>query len=122
VITVGSPFAGDLTSNYVWPMYEVASGTRIDTIPTSFLEQLNEPPPVPVTAIFSKSDGVASWWCCVERASPTTENIEVTGSHVGLLHNPVVLALIAERLAQRSEPWEPMRPSGALSRFARVAP
>jgi pimeloyl-ACP methyl ester carboxylesterase len=122
VITVGSPFAGDLKSNYVWPMYEVASGTRIDAIPTSFLEQLNEPPPVPVTAIFSKSDGVASWWCCVEQASSKTENIEVVGSHVGLLHNPVVLSVIAERLAQRDETWQPLRPSAPLSRFARIIP
>ena len=29
VITVGSPFAGDLKSNYVWPMYESVTGTRI---------------------------------------------------------------------------------------------
>src|SRR5829696_7827204 len=28
-ITVGSPFAGDLKSNYVWPMYESVTGTRI---------------------------------------------------------------------------------------------
>lgn len=120
VITVGSPFAGDLKSNYVWPMYEVATGTRIDTIPTRFLDQMNEPPPVPATAIFSKTDGVAAWTCCVERQSPTTENIEVFGSHVGLLHNPMVLYLLAERLAQPEGAWEPFVPAGAAARLFRV--
>jgi pimeloyl-ACP methyl ester carboxylesterase len=120
VITVGSPFAGDLKSNYVWPMYEVATGTPIDTIPTRFLEQMNEPPPVPSTAIFSKTDGVASWTSCVERQTPTTENIEVFGSHVGLLHNPVVLYLIAERLALPEGGWEPYVPAGVTSRLCRV--
>jgi pimeloyl-ACP methyl ester carboxylesterase len=119
VITVGSPFAGDLKSNYVWPMYEVATGTRIDTIPTRYLEQMNEPPPVPATAIFSKTDGVASWSCCVEQERPTTENVEVFGSHIGLLHHPAVFAVIADRLAQPEGTWAPFSPSGILTRFAR---
>ena len=60
VITVGSPFAGDLKSNYVWPMYESITGTRIAGLPPEFMETMNEPPPVPSTAIYSRSDGVAS--------------------------------------------------------------
>jgi pimeloyl-ACP methyl ester carboxylesterase len=121
VITVGSPFAGDMKSNYVWPMYEAATGTRIDSIPTRFLEQMNEPPGVPVTAIFSKSDGVAHWSSCVERASPITENIEVMSSHIGLLHNPAVLYVIANRLAQPEGEWQPFQPSGLVARLARPA-
>jgi pimeloyl-ACP methyl ester carboxylesterase len=121
VISVGSPFSGDMKSNYVWPMYEVATGTRIDSIPTRFLEQMSEPPAVPATAIFSKSDGVAHWSCCVERDAPTTENIEVIGSHIGLLHNPAVFYVIANRLAQPEGEWQPFRPSGLIARLARPA-
>jgi hypothetical protein len=120
VITVGSPFAGDLKSNYVWPMYEVATGTRIDGIPTRFLERMSEPPPVPATAIYSRSDGVTSWASCVEQDSPTTENIEVFSSHIGLLHNPVVLYLIAERLSQPEGQWRPLRPAGVVGRLVRA--
>jgi pimeloyl-ACP methyl ester carboxylesterase len=121
VISIGSPFAGDMKSNYVWPMYEVATGTRIDSIPTRFLEQMSEPPGVPATAIFSRSDGVAHWSCCVERDSPTTENIEVIGSHIGLLHNPAVFYVIANRLAQAEGNWQPFKPSALMARLARPA-
>jgi pimeloyl-ACP methyl ester carboxylesterase len=120
LITVGSPFAGDLKSNYVWPMYEAMTGTPIDTIPTRFLETMNEPTGVPSTAIYSKSDGVASWTCCVEQETPLTENIEVYGSHIGLLHNPMVLYLIAERLAQPEGEWTKYVPQGWAARVFRT--
>ena len=112
VITVGSPFAGNLKANYVWPMYEQATGTRVDSIPTAFLEQMNEPPPVPSTAMFSRTDGVASWWCCVDEKRGDAENIEVPGSHIGLLHNPLVLYVIADRLAQPEGEWQPFERTG----------
>ena len=53
VITVGSPFGGDLKSNVVWPMYESVTGTRIKSIPPEVLARMNEPLPVPSTAIYS---------------------------------------------------------------------
>jgi pimeloyl-ACP methyl ester carboxylesterase len=117
VITAGSPFAGDMKANYVWPMYELATGTRIDSIPTAFLERMNEPLPVPSTAIYSRGDGVASWWCCVDEEGPQSENVGVRGSHVGLLHNPMVLYVVADRLAQPEAGWRPFELSG-LRRLA----
>ncbi|MEM9036593.1 MAG: alpha/beta fold hydrolase [Actinomycetota bacterium] len=112
VITIGSPFAGDLKSNVVWPMYEAATGTRISSIPEETMERLGSPLPMPSTAIFSRSDGVVSWRACIDRAAPQAENIEVIGSHIGLLHNPAVLHVVADRLAQPAgehEPFEPPR-------------
>jgi hypothetical protein len=64
------------------------------------LAHLRAPPPVPATAIFSKSDGVVAWQSCLELDSPHTENIEVQGSHVGLGVNPAALYVVADRLAQ----------------------
>lgn len=112
VVTVGSPFAGDLRSNYVWPMYQAVTGTRISGIPHEVMERMNEPPPVPCTAIYSRSDGVASWQSCIERTSATAENIGVQGSHMGLMHNPLVLYLIADRLAQPEGAWKPFERTG----------
>ncbi|MCU1503754.1 MAG: alpha/beta hydrolase [Ilumatobacteraceae bacterium] len=100
VITVGSPFGGDLKSNVVWPMYEAITGTRIKSIPSSFLERMNEPLPVPSTAIYSRSDGVVAWHSCIDEEAPEAENVQVPGSHIGLLHNPAALYVIADRLAQ----------------------
>jgi pimeloyl-ACP methyl ester carboxylesterase len=112
VITVGSPFAGDLKSNYVWPMYEMITGTKIESLPPEFLDHMNEPPPVPATAIYSRTDGVAAWQSCVEKPSALTENIEVSGSHMGLLHNPLVLYVIADRLALPEGQLPPFQRSG----------
>ena len=116
VITVGSPFAGDLKSNYVWPMYESVTGTRIAALPPEFMAQLNEPPPVPTTAIFSRSDGVASWQSCIDHSGPMTENIGVQSSHMGLLHHPFVLYLIADRLAEPEDAWKPFERTGWRAR------
>ena len=112
VITIGSPFGGDLKSNVVWPMYEAVTGTRIRSIPQEFLAKMNEPLPVPTTAIFSRSDGVVAWHSCIDEEAPQAENIEVPGSHIGLLHNPAALYVIADRLAQPAGVHKPFDPEG----------
>lgn len=83
-----------------------------------------EPPPegelpqpkVPVTAIYSRSDGVAPWRSCVDDRGAGRESIEVLGSHVGLGHNPAVLLIVADRLAQPEGTWEPFRGNRLLNR------
>ena len=72
-----------------------------------------KPPPVPSTAIFSRTDGVAHWQACKEDEEShhsQTENIEVNGSHLGLGHNPqVIIWIVANRLAQAEGTWQPFR-------------
>lgn len=58
-----------------------------------------EAPGVPCHAVYSKSDGVVAWQTSMENAAPHTENVEVFSSHFGLGVNPLVLRVIAERLA-----------------------
>jgi len=122
VITVGSPFAGDLKSNVVWPVYESVTGTRIKSIPDEVMARLNEPLPMPSTAIYSRTDGVVSWFACIDEEAPLAENIEVPGSHVGLLHNPAVLYVIADRLAQPSGSHEPFEPGNWTRLVAKRGP
>jgi pimeloyl-ACP methyl ester carboxylesterase len=122
VITVGSPFAGDLKSNVVWPMYESVTGTRIKSIPEELMARLNEPLSMPTTAIYSRTDGVVSWFACIDTEAPLAENIEVPGSHVGLLHNPAVLYVIADRLAQPPGIHEPFEPENWMRLVAKRGP
>jgi triacylglycerol lipase len=57
-------------------------------------------PEVPTTAMYSRTDGVVHWESCVDRSGVTTvENIEVTGSHVGMAVNAGVYRVVADRLA-----------------------
>jgi hypothetical protein len=109
VITLGSPFAGTPRASNAWQLYERASCRKAEDWPGR--EQMKTPPPVPATAIFSRTDGVVAWQGCLEHEGPHAENIEVEGSHCGLGHNPSVLYAIADRLAQRAGHWKPFDPS-----------
>ena len=122
VITVGSPFGGDLKSNVVWPMYESITGTRINSIPREVLDRMNDPLPVHSTAVYSRTDGVVAWHSCIDEEAPHSENVHVPGSHIGLLHNPAALYVIADRLAQAPGVHEPFRPPLWLRGVAGVGP
>ena len=110
VITLGSPFAGAPKASNAWKLYERASQRKVEDWPER--ERMKTPPPVPSTAIYSRTDGIVAWQCSVQEAGPQTENIEVEASHVGLGVNPAVLYAIADRLAQPEGQWQPFDRSG----------
>jgi hypothetical protein len=112
VITLGSPFAGDPKATNAWRVYELASGRRADEEDARFGESLSETPPVPTTAIFSRTDGICAWQGCMEKPSAMSENIEVESSHCGMGHHPAVVYAVAERLAQPEGQWAPFDRSG----------
>jgi hypothetical protein len=66
-----------------------------------------QPPPVPCTAVYSKSDGVVHWSACLEYSGQQAENIEVVASHSGMAMNPAVFHVIADRLALPEGQWQP---------------
>lgn len=117
VITLGSPFGGDPKANKVWPLFEWASGQRLDEVDPDTFRQIRETPPVPTTSIYSRSDGVTSWRCCVDEEGPRSENIRVPGSHCGLGANPLVLHAVLDRLAQPQDAWQRFRRSGLKRLF-----
>ena len=110
VITLGSPFAGAPKASNAWRLYERASERKVEDWPGR--EQMKLPPPVPSTAIYSRTDGIVAWQGCLEREGPTSENIEIEGSHCGLGHHPAALWAIADRLAQPEDGWRPFDRSG----------
>lgn len=68
------------------------------------------PLPVPSTAVYSRWDGVVDWRACRQEAGPRSENVAVHASHLGMGHDPAVLWVIADRLAQPRHDWRPFRP------------
>jgi hypothetical protein len=117
VVTLGSPFMHTSKGINLRGLYEFVSGRKIeDHLDPELVRDMQEPPPVPTTAIYSRSDGVAACKCCTESEAPHSENIEVSGSHCGLAHNPVVLWALADRLAQPEDNWRPFERAG-LRRF-----
>lgn len=63
------------------------------------LIRLNEPPPVPVTAIVSAKDGIVDWRVTVPEPAPNVEIIRVDAGHLTIASNPEVQRIIADRLA-----------------------
>lgn len=106
VITIGTPFggSGDQT-NAAW-LYRLLNGRR-PVVDDDLMKRLRTAPDVPTTSIFSRSDGVVAWQACIqEPAAAQAENIEVKGSHCGLVWNPAVLSIIADRLRQPVTGWQ----------------
>lgn len=69
---------------------------------------------VPATSVYTKNDGIVNWSTSRYAAGLRRENVQVRGSHLGLAHNPAVLWLLSDRLAQAEGTWQPFRPPLAL--------
>lgn len=55
VVTLGSPFSGDLHQNNIWRLYELVAGHKVDNPP---IPRITDKPPVPTLAIWSRRDGI----------------------------------------------------------------
>jgi hypothetical protein len=115
VITLGSPFKGNTKATHATNLYDTLSDRTVEDAQVT--ANLHHPPPVPTTAIFSRTDGVVAWQCCVEDAGPHTESIEVRSSHCGMGHHPAALYAIADRLAQPEHSWKPFDRGGMRALF-----
>lgn len=107
VITIGTPFKSVPVDSSVGRLYEFLSKDK-NFKNAEVLEQIAQVPPVPFTSIYSKTDGVVHWTCSIEQEGDKIENIEIPGaSHLGLGHNPISMYVIANRLAQSRDNWQP---------------
>ncbi|MEO0682339.1 MAG: alpha/beta hydrolase [Pseudomonadota bacterium] len=113
VISLGSPFNGDPRATNAWRVYQLASGQSVEDNDRHMGGAISKTPPVPTTAIYSKTDGICAWRSCMEAEGPQAENIEVAASHCGLGHHPAALYAIADRLAQAEGGWAPFDRTGA---------
>ena len=110
VVTLGSPFTGDPKANNVWRLYELTSGHKLDA--DVRVGRVRETPPVPTTSIFTRTDGVVAWQCCLQQREAHAESIEVHASHMGIGMNAAAWYAIADRLGQREGEWQPFHREG----------
>lgn len=109
VITLGTPHrvASDPT-NVGW-LYELLSGQPCK-VPAHVAKRLSEAPPVPTTAVYSRTDGVVAWQSCAVQRTARCEGVEVNdASHLGLVMHPKVFSIVADRLGQPPRAWRPYR-------------
>ena len=120
VITLGSPFNGPSGSAApVEGLFELFNGNLAQGNP-EIMKNMLLPPPVPTSALYSKTDGIAHWKACLHHSfgdHTEAENIQVRGSHSGLGHNPQVVWIVANRLAQSENNWLPYNKPDIQSSF-----
>lgn len=97
VVTLGTPVIGGprYTATAAW--YR-ANGHDLEQMERAVADRYAAPLRVPVTAIYSKRDGVVAWRACIDNWSPNVRHVEVSETHVGLGFAPRVLAIVAEEL------------------------
>lgn len=81
VITLGSPFSGDLHNNNVWRLYELVAGHRVDEPPIDTV--LSEKPPVPTLAIWSRADGAIAPASARGEPHESDRQLELDCTHMG---------------------------------------
>jgi pimeloyl-ACP methyl ester carboxylesterase len=115
VVTLGSPFSGDVRATNATRLYEAMSGEAVGEDP-ELQRAIAGDLPVPTTSIYSRTDGIVNWRTCLLRPSDTAENIEVhLASHVGLGVNAAALWAVADRLAQAEGQFEQFLRSGPFA-------
>ena len=112
IITLGSPLRGNPKASNAWQLYEALSGHTVEEVRARVN---SEPPSVPMTAIFSRTDGIVAWQCSMQANGAKSESVEVQGSHCGLAHLPAAVYVITDRLAQAEGIWKPFDRSGLRS-------
>jgi pimeloyl-ACP methyl ester carboxylesterase len=104
VVTLGSPWRPEGERTRTTRMFERSRRTHgLSERAEAVVDELREPLLVFSTAIWSRTDGIVPWRGCALDEGPTTENVAVPSSHVGLVANPLALAVLTDRLAQDPE-------------------
>jgi hypothetical protein len=115
VVSLGSPFSGDVRATNATRLYEAMSGETVGE-DSELRKAIAGDLPMPTTSIYSRTDGIVNWRTCLLRPSATAENIEVhLASHVGLGVNPAALWAVADRLAQAEGQFEQFSRSGPFA-------
>ncbi|HYC00639.1 MAG TPA: alpha/beta fold hydrolase [Candidatus Limnocylindrales bacterium] len=99
VITLGSPVIGGPKYTAVARRYK-ARGFDLDAVEAEVDARYERPLCVPITAIYSKFDGIVAWKACIDERSQGIEHIEVLTTHLGLGICADVYTIIADRLAR----------------------
>ena len=96
VITLGTPVVGGPSATRLGFRYSPQQRARISAV----TEERNRIPiSVPVTAVFSRRDGIVAWEACIDHHNAHVDNVEVSSSHLGMGLDPAVWMLAARLLS-----------------------
>ncbi|MFK8025750.1 MAG: esterase/lipase family protein [Ilumatobacter sp.] len=96
VVTFGTPAQGGPSFTRGAARFGTDECARIATLQDD--ANRNDPLALPVTAVFTKNDGVVDWKACVDPWALDIRHVEVRSSHFGLGVDPDVWAITAAAL------------------------
>jgi hypothetical protein len=102
ILTMGSPIWGVMDMKTpVYGLLEFFRGKSLKERNERFLAELEPIPKVPITCIYTKTDGLVPWKHCMEAETyrKGIKNIEVYGSHMGMGANASILLITANALS-----------------------
>ena len=97
VVTLGSPVVGGLRHTAIAGFYRL-QGWDLEEVDRLVTDANRTPLRVPVTAIWSRRDGIVAWQACVDDVTDGAENLEAASCHWALGLDPEVLAALPQRL------------------------
>lgn len=98
VITLGSPFSGDLSATMLARVYEWIAGHRVSAPPIECT--LSEKPPVPTVAIWSRCDGVIPASAARGAPGESDHRIEVSCAHLAYPSDGGALAGVLDAITR----------------------
>ena len=103
IVTFGTPVAGPHHTTFA-RRYSADELRHIDALIEA---RRADPLTTPITAIWSRRDGIVAPAACIDRWTPGVENVEVSSTHLGLGIDPDVWRIVVERLAPGTAPVSP---------------
>ena len=105
VVLLGSPWQARGEVTRVTSMFQRSARRHgVSDRAAEVVATAREPLSMPVSAVFSTTDGLVPAGACGVEDGPGSENVVVPSSHVGLTTNPLAVAVVRHRLAH--EPLE----------------
>jgi pimeloyl-ACP methyl ester carboxylesterase len=98
VITMGTPFSGDLHANNAWRAYQLICGHPVHQPPIDC--NFTEKPPVPTIALWSPRDGIVAPRSACGRRGERDRAVALRCSHLGFAGDPSVIAEVLRQLDQ----------------------
>ena len=100
VVTMGSPVRGGVGGTSIGRLVTAQTGLTPAEINALLRARQRKPIRTPITAIYSKTDGVVTWQACVDELNENVTHHVVQSSHMGLGFNASVYRLVARALAE----------------------
>jgi pimeloyl-ACP methyl ester carboxylesterase len=97
VVTMGTPFSGDMRANNAWRLYEWIAGHPVDQPPIDV--DIPAKPPVPTIALWSRCDGIVAPRSARGRDGESDRQIELACTHMGFAVDPAAYPSVLAALA-----------------------